>query len=106
MDQLVETFTKVTGIPAIRKRMFIEEYLGRYPHTNRPIMRGDSGEKGPTIRELYAGMFRVWGDTILMRNMDWIRRVHSTDNTLESWIRENGYGGTLSPGLGFFESEK
>ncbi|KAJ3887936.1 hypothetical protein GG344DRAFT_80252 [Lentinula edodes] len=106
MDQLVETFTKVTGIPAIRKRMSIEEYLDRYPHTNRPIMRGDLGEKGPTIRETYAGMFRVWGDNLLTRDMDWIRRVHPTGYTLESWIREKGYDGTLSPGLRFFESKK
>ncbi|KAJ3920534.1 hypothetical protein F5877DRAFT_89364 [Lentinula edodes] len=106
MDQLVETFTKVTGIPAIRKRMSVEEYLARYPHTNRPIMRGDSGEKGPTIRETYAGMFRVWGDNLLTRDMEWIRRVHPTGYTLESWIREKGYDGTLSPGLRFFESKK
>ncbi|KAJ3851206.1 hypothetical protein EV368DRAFT_74715 [Lentinula lateritia] len=45
----IETFTKVTGIPATRKRI------------------GDLGEKGPTIRETYAGMFRVWGDDLLTR---------------------------------------
>ncbi|KAJ3862611.1 NAD(P)-binding protein [Lentinula novae-zelandiae] len=103
MDQLVETFTSVTGIPAIRKLMSVEEYLGRYPQTNHSIIKG---EKGPTIRETFAGMFRVWGDDLLTRDMDWIRRVHPTGYTLESWIREKGYDGTLSPDLRFFNSKK
>ncbi|KAJ4000770.1 NAD(P)-binding protein [Lentinula boryana] len=103
IDQLVETFTRVTGIPAIRKRMSVEEYLDRYPHTARSMMKG---EKGPSIKENFAGMFRVWGDDLLTRDMEWIRRVHPTGYTLESWIKEKGYDGTLSPDLILFSSKR
>ncbi|KAJ3826332.1 hypothetical protein F5880DRAFT_1476461 [Lentinula raphanica] len=103
MDKLVETFTRVTGIPAIRKRISVEEYLDTYPHLNRSIVRG---EEGPSVRESFAGMFRVWGDNLLTRDMEWIRRVHPGGYTLESWIREKGYDGTLAPDLRHFVSKK
>lgn len=91
IDQLVETFTRVTGIPAVRKRISIEEYLDLYPYTNQSIVKGE----GPTIRETFAGMFNVWGDDLLTRDMEWNRRIHPTGYTLESWIKAKGFVGNL-----------
>ncbi|KAE9404537.1 NAD(P)-binding protein [Gymnopus androsaceus JB14] len=97
IDQLVETFTRVTGIPAVRKRISIDEYFDTYPHTKLPIVKG--WKKGPTIKETFTGMYRVWGADLITRDMEWNRRVHPTGYTLESWIREKGFDGNLSHNL-------
>ncbi|KIK55585.1 hypothetical protein GYMLUDRAFT_839191 [Collybiopsis luxurians FD-317 M1] len=96
IDQLVETFTHVTGIPAIHKRISIEEYQKIYAdYYKRPILRGQPD--GPTVGDTFAGMWRVWGDDLLTRDMEWIRRVHPTGYTLESFIREKGFDGKPIP---------
>jgi len=97
VDQLVETFTRVTGIPAIRKRISIDEYLDIYPHTKLPIVKGS--KDGATIKDTFSGMYRVWDADLVTRDMEWNRRVHPTGYTLESWIRETGFDGTLAPHL-------
>ncbi|KIK55586.1 hypothetical protein GYMLUDRAFT_47800 [Collybiopsis luxurians FD-317 M1] len=100
IDQLVETFTRVTGIPAIHKRISIDEYLDIYAtYYENPMVRGQ--KDAPTIRETFYGMFSVWGDNILTRDMEWVRRVHPTGYTLESFIREKGIKGTISPSLAY-----
>ncbi|KAJ4489986.1 NAD(P)-binding protein [Lentinula aciculospora] len=96
VDQVVETFTRVTGIPAIRKRISIEEYLAVHPHFSFPFVKG---EQGPSIGETFSAMYRVWRDNLVTRDMEWIRRIHPTGYTLESWMKEKGYVGNLSPDL-------
>ncbi|KIK55543.1 hypothetical protein GYMLUDRAFT_47764 [Collybiopsis luxurians FD-317 M1] len=93
VDQLVETFTRVTGIPAVRKQLSIEEYRKLYPmHYERPIIKIEP--EGPTVGDTFAGMWRVWGDGLVTRDMEWNRRVHPTGYTLESWMREKAYDGS------------
>ncbi|KAF5392656.1 hypothetical protein D9757_000948 [Collybiopsis confluens] len=100
-DQLVETFTRVTGIPAIRKKMSVEEYVALYkPILDRSIVKG---QPGPSIGETYSAMWRIYTEDLFKRDMDWIRRTHPTGYTLESWIRTKGYDGTLGPDYRFFK---
>ncbi|KAF5392753.1 hypothetical protein D9757_000980 [Collybiopsis confluens] len=95
VDELVEKFTRATGIPAVRKRMSVEDYLKLYPaHFNRPIVKVQPD--GPTVGETFAGMWRVWSDDLVSRDMDWIRRTHPTGYTLERYIKEKGFDGKLS----------
>jgi NmrA-like family len=102
-DQLVETFTRVTGIPAIRRKMSVEEYVSIYqPRLSRSIVKGQSG---PSVAETYSSMWRMYTDDLLKRDMEWIRRTHPTGYTLESWIREKGYDGTFGPDSRFWESK-
>jgi hypothetical protein len=104
VDQVVETFTRVTGIPAVRKRTSVEEYLNTYPQiVNRSIVEEPHG---PTVKDTFSGLYHVWSDDLLTRDMDWIRRIHPTGYTLESWIREKGWDGTLSPDMRFFQDKK
>ncbi|KAE9406198.1 NAD(P)-binding protein [Gymnopus androsaceus JB14] len=54
---------------------------------------------GATIKDTFSGMYRVWDADLVTRDMEWNRRVHPTGYTLESWIRETGFDGTLAPHL-------
>ncbi|KAF5392724.1 hypothetical protein D9757_000949 [Collybiopsis confluens] len=72
IDQLVETFTRVTGIPAIRKRISMDEFLDVHKdYFENPIVKEEK-EDGPTVRETAAAMYRVWGDDLAKRDMDWV----------------------------------
>ncbi|KAJ3901145.1 NAD(P)-binding protein [Lentinula edodes] len=96
VNQIVQTFTRVTGIPAIRKQISMEEYLKIYPHLALSFVKG---EQGPSIGKTFMAMYNVWRDNLVTRDMEWIRRVHTTGHTLESWMKERGYVGNLSPDL-------
>ncbi|KAJ3871538.1 hypothetical protein F5051DRAFT_433778 [Lentinula edodes] len=94
-EQMVKTFTRVTGIPAIHKRMPIDEYLATYPgRFTRPMVSGEPD--GYTIGDTYRGVYTLMGNDIVTRDMEWIRRVHPTGHTLESFIKEKGFDGTLN----------
>ncbi|KAF9064661.1 hypothetical protein BDP27DRAFT_1469180 [Rhodocollybia butyracea] len=94
VDQLVETFTRVTGVPAVHKRISIDEYLAVYPDRfSKPMVREEP--EGYTIGDLYRGVYNLVGDDLLTRDMEWIRRVHPTGHTLESFIKEKGFSGNL-----------
>ncbi|KIK55584.1 hypothetical protein GYMLUDRAFT_248620 [Collybiopsis luxurians FD-317 M1] len=96
VDQLVETFTRVTGIPAIHKRFSIDEFLATNPvRFSKPLVRGQPD--GYTIGDAYRGMYSIWGNDLVSRDMEWIRRVHPTGYTLESFIRQKGIDGNLDP---------
>ncbi|KIK55542.1 hypothetical protein GYMLUDRAFT_264073 [Collybiopsis luxurians FD-317 M1] len=100
IDQLVETFTRVTGIPAVHERISVEEYLGVHEdYFKLPMVRGRP--EGPSIRDTVAGMYRIWGDDLLTRDMEWIRRVHPTGYTLESFIRKKKINGTIFPSVAY-----
>ena len=52
-----------------------------------------------TQADLYRAVYTLWGDDILTRDMEWIRRIHPTGYTLETFIREKGIDGNLDEGL-------
>ncbi|KAJ3895995.1 nmrA-family protein, partial [Lentinula edodes] len=70
VNQIVQTFTRVTGIPAIRKQISMEEYLKIYPHLALSFVKG---EQGPSIGETFMAMYNVWRDNLVTRDMEWIR---------------------------------
>ncbi|KIK55539.1 hypothetical protein GYMLUDRAFT_175551 [Collybiopsis luxurians FD-317 M1] len=93
IDQLVETFTRVTGIPAIYKRISIEEHLAKNPaRCSKPVVKAQPN--GYTIGEAYRGLYGIWGGGLLTRDMEWIRRTHPTGYTLESFIKQKGIDGS------------
>ncbi|KAL0567484.1 hypothetical protein V5O48_014509 [Marasmius crinis-equi] len=92
-DGLAETFTRVTGIPAIYERLGVDEYFGQSEIEGLDKPYG-GGESPSSIRDTFSGMYWTWRDDLIERDMEWIRRVYPEGYTLESWIRETGYDGT------------
>ena len=60
-----------------------------------------SDHKGPitpdtmTFRKNFTSWWKIYRDGILHRDMEWIRRINPKGHTLESWMRENNYGGRM-----------
>ncbi|KAF5373369.1 hypothetical protein D9757_009748 [Collybiopsis confluens] len=81
MDEVVETFVRVTGIPAIRAKIPTEEFWSfrsSFPSTRR---------------KTFEGMYSVWRDDLLTRDMDWVTSVYPHRTTLEKWLREREWKG-------------
>ncbi|KIY49157.1 NAD(P)-binding protein [Fistulina hepatica ATCC 64428] len=81
-EDLVKTFTKVTGMPAVFRRQTIAEC------------------DGITCRENFTAFWAQWRDDIIKRDMDWIRSVHPGTRDVETWMRENDYSGEIKVGQG------
>ncbi|KAJ7250156.1 NAD-P-binding protein [Mycena haematopus] len=95
-DDLVKTFTEVTGKPAVYKRLSVDEFLGIFDEERleEPIAtekkRGDGSK---TMRQNFGAFYRVLRDDIIDKDMEWVRSVHPGTYTLERWMRENEYTG-------------
>ncbi|ESK85344.1 hypothetical protein Moror_5971 [Moniliophthora roreri MCA 2997] len=98
-DTLAETFTRVTGIPSVHKRLEVDEYLDLLKGLEAiPVAEEEKG-RGPSVRDTFSGMYWTWRDNLLTRDMDWLRKVYPEGYTLESWIRETGYDGSQAPSV-------
>ncbi|KAJ6513284.1 NAD(P)-binding protein [Mycena sanguinolenta] len=92
--EIVKTFTKVTGKPAVHKAQTLEEWWNNFgPEVNNFI-----GSGSMTIKQNFSGFWNTFGEELVPRDMDWIRSVHPGTQTLEDWMRENNYtgGGTTT----------
>ncbi|KAJ6612836.1 NAD(P)-binding protein [Mycena sp. CBHHK59/15] len=98
---LVETFTRVTGHPAVFKRQTIDEWWTNFDdRINNPAANErERGDGSVTIRENFSAFWRVLRDDIIKKDMAWIRSVHPTGYTLESWMREKKYEGQFESQL-------
>ncbi|KAF8188178.1 NAD-P-binding protein [Mycena galopus ATCC 62051] len=95
-DDLVKTFTKVTGKPAVYKRLTIPEFFSVFePEKLEAPVASDKkrGDGSKTLGENFAAFVRVLRDDIVDKDMDWIRSVHPGTYTVERWMRETGYTG-------------
>ncbi|KAL0572092.1 hypothetical protein V5O48_009870 [Marasmius crinis-equi] len=100
-DGLAKTFTRVTGIPAVYKRLSVDDYFAQrtVEGVDVPIAGEEKGST-VTIKDTFSGMYWTWRDDLLTRDMDWLRKTYPEGYTLESWIRETGYDGSLAPSGG------
>ncbi|KAJ7250155.1 NAD(P)-binding protein [Mycena haematopus] len=95
-DDLAKTYTKVTGKPAVYKRLTVDEFLNIFEpdKLDAPVASDKKrGDGSKTIRENFAAFMRVLRDDIVDKDMDWIRSVHPGTYTVERWMRENNYTG-------------
>ncbi|KAF7333752.1 NmrA domain-containing protein [Mycena venus] len=89
-DEIAKTFTKVTGKPAVYKAQSVEEWWNNFGEgVNRPY-----GSGSMTVKENFSGFWKVFGDELVPRDMEWIRSVHPGTQTLEDWMRDNNYTGS------------
>ncbi|KIY44842.1 nmrA-family protein [Fistulina hepatica ATCC 64428] len=92
-DYLVETFTRVTGIPAVYKRQTFDEWWNNFDSsaTSKPL--GHWWKTGVMYRDNFTRFWSAYRDDIIKRDMDWILSVHPGTLTLEKWMRKNNYRG-------------
>ncbi|KAJ7164160.1 NAD-P-binding protein [Mycena filopes] len=92
-DQLVATFTKVTGRPAVFKRLTLDEWCANFDAEQPFASEKERGNGTETFRQNNGAFWRVLRDDIMRKDMEWIRRIHPGTYTLERWMRENEYTG-------------
>lgn len=96
-DYLVETFTKVTGQPAVFIHQSLDEWWNNFVGVDKPVAneRGVEDDGSTTTRQNFSGFWRQWRDDVITRDLDWIRIVNPRGHRLESWMRETGYTGKV-----------
>lgn len=96
-DDIAETLTKVTGIPAVYKPCSGEDWVDRIPWALEPVAKMDPS--GPTNRENWLMWWRAYEDDLLLqeRDMHRLKVINPALRTLEAWMRENNYDGQSRP---------
>jgi hypothetical protein len=95
-DELVETFKRVTNLPAVYKDVPFDEWIEAYsPSKDIPIAR--DVPTGRSYRDNSRGWWRLYKDDIIERDMKWIEQVNPERVTVENWMRQTGYDGTPKP---------
>lgn len=91
----MQTFTKVTGKPAVFKPQTLEEWWTNFDDGVEDPVASDKtrGDGSRTIRDNFSAFWRVLRDDVVQKDIDWIRSVHPDTYTLERWMRESNYGG-------------
>ncbi|KAJ7753955.1 hypothetical protein DFH07DRAFT_823750 [Mycena maculata] len=93
-DDLVKTFTKVTGKPAVYRSLTLDQWWANFDDRANNPMASDKkrGDGSTTIKQNFSAFWRVLRDELIIdKDMDWIRSIHPETYTLE---RENNYDGT------------
>lgn len=91
-DELVETFKRVTNLPAVYKDVSYDEWIETVPWKDVPVAR--NVPTGRSYRDNFRGWWRLYQDDIIERDMKWIEQVNPERITVENWIRQTGYDGT------------
>ncbi|KAI9464953.1 NAD-P-binding protein [Lactarius psammicola] len=82
-EHLVATFTKT-----------LEKWLSHTEDAEKPVAA--EGAPGSTSwAENFTGWWNAFRDDVNKRDMDWIRKINPNGYTLERWMVENKYDGTL-----------
>lgn len=86
---IVDTFKRVTGLPAEYKSLTMDEYFALW---NGKVPLASAEPNGQTWEENFRAFFALWRDNITTRDMDWIQSIHPP-TTLEQWMRDHQYDG-------------
>ncbi|KAF8340698.1 uncharacterized protein EI90DRAFT_2906225 [Cantharellus anzutake] len=90
--ELVETFRRVTGLPAEYKPVTMEEYFALWDGADQPV--ANELQYGATsFQENFSAWFAQWRDNKIKRDMEWVRSVHPETMSVEQWMREENYRG-------------
>ncbi|KAH8979250.1 NAD-P-binding protein [Lactarius akahatsu] len=93
-EHLVATFTKVTGHKAVYNRETVDEWLSQTENAEQPVAA--EGAPGSTSwAENFTGWWNAFKDDVNKRDIDWVRKINPNGYTLEKWMIENKYDGTL-----------
>ncbi|KDQ59066.1 hypothetical protein JAAARDRAFT_192618 [Jaapia argillacea MUCL 33604] len=95
---LVSTFISVTNQKAVVVNQSLDDWFGNLVGVDRPVAN-EMGEGSTSFRQNFSSWWRLYRDDVVKRDMDWIKKVHPGGYTLERWMRETGYTGTLGRDL-------
>ncbi|CAF1449910.1 unnamed protein product [Adineta steineri] len=96
-DELVETFKRVTNLPAVYKDVTIDEFIDASGWKDAPIAQ--DLPKGKSFGDNTRAWLRIYHDDVIQRDMKWIEKVNPERTTVENWMRQIGYDGTKKPFL-------
>ena len=82
----------MTGRKAVYNRETLEEWLSHTENAENPRPKGHQVRLLGGRTSLTRNDFR---DELNKRDMEWIRKINPEGYTLERWIIENKYNGTL-----------
>lgn len=95
-EDLVKTFTKVTGQPAIYKRQTLDEWWLNFTNIDKPVANEmPEGQGYTTTRQNFSAFWRMWRDDVATRDFEWLKSIHPELKTLEQWMRETDYQGVI-----------
>ena len=89
---IVETFKRVTGLPAEYEALSMDDYFKLWNGNQIPLASDDP--KGISWENNFRAWWAMWRDNIVQRDMEWITSVHRP-TTLEQWMRDTQYTGVL-----------
>ncbi|KAJ6500777.1 NAD-P-binding protein [Mycena sanguinolenta] len=94
-DTLVATFTRVTGFPAVHLRLPAEEWWSYFIDAETTPMASTAthGDGSTTVKENYTRWWALYRDSMIERDMDWIKSIHPGTQSTEMWMHETGYTG-------------
>ncbi|KAF8310289.1 NAD(P)-binding protein [Clavulina sp. PMI_390] len=90
--EMVRTFKKVTGLPAVYKSMSMDDFFLMWNRPQQPISFGIPDSESKRWETVMRGFFATWRDNIVTRDMEWINKIHRM-KTLEEWMRETDFKG-------------
>jgi len=93
--ELIETFKRVTGLPAVYKPVTMDEYFALYDGADQPVAT-QLAYGTTSFEDNFRGFFSQWRDNIIKRDMDWVKSVHPGTKSVEQWMREENYKGVAS----------
>jgi hypothetical protein len=101
--QLVETFTRVTGLPAVYVPLTVDQWMDAIPNASQPLaidhIQAGIQSGVTTFRQNFTGFWNAYRDDVIKRDIAWIHSVHPGTHTLEGWMRENDYTGEVKNNL-------
>ena len=103
-DYLIDTFQKVTGQKAVWVKQSVDEWFGNFDGADDPLAidiskQGTATAETTTWRKNFSAWWKLWRDDIAKFDMEWIRSLNPNGHTVESWMREVNYGGSIGPQL-------
>ncbi|EKM49926.1 uncharacterized protein PHACADRAFT_153110 [Phanerochaete carnosa HHB-10118-sp] len=100
LENTVETFKRVTGLPAVGVHITVEEWFRNWKNTDYPVAKEcKRGDGSTTWEEAFTAWWYMFRDDLIKRDMAWVRKVNPNVQTLEKWMREKNYKGNLEPTL-------
>jgi len=90
---VVETFTRVTGKPAVFKDLTTDEFFDLFDNADVSAATHAVRPTG-SWRKTMGAFFALFRDDIIKRDIDWVKSIHPNTTSLEQWMRETQYDGS------------
>ncbi|KAF8310196.1 NAD(P)-binding protein [Clavulina sp. PMI_390] len=91
-SEIVETFKRVTGLPAESLLVPMDRYFAQV--NGREIPVAFDKPQGKSYDENFRACWAIWRDGLVKRDFEWIRSVHEP-TTLEKWMKERKWDGSV-----------